>query len=86
MVKYLEVEKTLMGDLEGDVNVESDCEDDSSGTGDVKSEKEREGEESRTVLVVGSFSAYVSFLPGLALREVTSSPGGNPFSSIAART
>ena len=49
-----------MNDLEGDVNVESDCEGYSVGTGGGKSKKE---DESCAVLITGSFSAYVRFPP-----------------------
>ena len=68
MVKYLEDEKSTITDLEGDINVESDCESDSTGA-DGKSEKEKEEGGNRAVLVVGSFSAYVSFLPSPSCSE-----------------
>ena len=61
MVKYFKGRDTLIKDLEGDVNIESDCEGDSSGVGDGTSE-EKPKEGSRAVLTTGSFSAYVRFL------------------------
>lgn len=83
MVKYLKGRNTPINDLEGGINVDSDCDDDSTGAGD---ESLKEEEESRAVLTAGSFSAYVHFLALCSLRELTSSPAGNRFSSIAART
>lgn len=62
MVKYLKGPNPPINDLDGDINVESDCEDDSTGVDDGTSKKEQE-EESRAVLVAGSFSTYVRFLP-----------------------
>ena len=61
MVKYLKSKDTLVKDL-GDLNVESDCEDGSTGpeSGAPKVAEER-GEEARAVFIVGSFSAYASF-------------------------
>ena len=59
MVKYLKG-KNLASYLEGDVNVDSDCDGDLQGVGDelpnVKDERE---EETCAVLTTGSFSAYV---------------------------
>ena len=66
MVKYLKGRDTLVNDLEGDSNVESDCEDDSAGSeSETKEEKE---EEIRAVLVTGSFSAYVHSLTSSSCR------------------
>jgi hypothetical protein len=45
----------------GDLNVESDCEGDSTGAGLETSETEEKKEETRPVLITGSFSAYVRF-------------------------
>ena len=59
VVRYLEGEETLIKDQEGDFNVESDCEGDSTGL-TLEEEKKEEGR--RAVLIVGSFSAYVNFL------------------------
>ena len=60
MVKYLKSKDTLVKDL-GDLNVESDCEDDSTGPESGAPEvTEGRGEEARAVLIVGSFSAYAS--------------------------
>ena len=84
MVIYLKGRDAPINDLEGDINVESDCEDDSTGVGDGTLKKEQE-EESRAVLIAGSFSAYVYFISLPALRDITSYLAGSPFSSIAAR-
>ena len=62
MVKYLKGPNAPINDLDGGINVESDCEDDSTGVDDGTSKKEEE-EESRAVLISGSFSACVRFLP-----------------------
>ena len=59
MVKYLKGRKAATNDLEGDINIESDCESDSTGVGDGMLEEEKE---SRAVLITGSFSAYVRIL------------------------
>ena len=58
MVKYPKGRNATIHYLEGNVNIESDYEDDSTGVGDGTLE---EGE-IRAVLIVGSFSAYVGFL------------------------
>ena len=62
MVKYLKGQDTLIKDPE--VEAESDCEGDSTGVGleIPRMEDERE-EETRAVLIMGSFSVYVHFLP-----------------------
>ena len=65
-MKYLKGQDAPINDLEGGINVESDCEDDSTGVGDGALKKERE-EESHAVLTAGSFSAYV-YLFSLSLR------------------
>ena len=57
MVKYLEGRDTLVNDLEGGINVDSDCERDSTGIDGGGSR-----EEGRAVLITGSFSACVRFL------------------------
>ena len=52
------------------VDVESDCEGDSMGVGDGALDPEEEKEEQvRTVLINGSFSAYVHFLSCLRLSR-----------------
>jgi len=49
--------------MEEYVNVESDCEDEGGSTGaDGGTLKEEENEETRAVLITGSFSAYVRLL------------------------
>ena len=57
MVKYLKGQDTLIKDPE--VEAESDCEGDSTGVGLEKLKMEDEREETRLVLILGSFSAYV---------------------------
>ena len=61
MVKYLKRRSTLIQDLKGDLNLESDYEGDSTGTGLETSEMKEGEEEIRAVLIKGSFSAYVGF-------------------------
>ena len=62
VVTSIESQTTLIGSLNRDLNVESDCESDSTGVArgppGVKTE---EGGEIRDVLMTGSFSAYVHF-------------------------
>ena len=60
MVKYLKSRDARINDLEGGVNVDSDCEDDSTGAND--GELKKEDEETRAVLIAGSFSACVRSL------------------------
>ena len=64
MVKYLGGRDTPISDLEGDLNVESDCEGGLTETGsETPKIKGGEGsEETRAVLIIGSFSAYARFL------------------------
>lgn len=62
MVKYFKGPNVPVNDLEGDVNVESDCEEGSTGGGAEASKNEKQEEESRAVLIAGSFSACVRFL------------------------
>ena len=63
MVKYLKGRNTLINDLEGDLNVESDCEGDSAGVGPETPKMEETEDETCAVLITGSFSACVHF-PG----------------------
>ena len=59
-MKYLKGRNAPINDLEGGVNVESDCENYSTNvSGWISKEK---NEETRAVLITGSFSAYVHFL------------------------
>ena len=59
VVKYLKGQD-IASDLEGDVNVESDCNGDLQGVGDeLPDVKDGEEEETRAVLTTGSLSAYV---------------------------
>ena len=54
---------TLIRDLKGDLNLESDYESDWTGVGlETPRMKEEEEEEARAVLITGSFSAYARFL------------------------
>ena len=59
MVKYLKGHNPLIDDLGGGVNIDSDCEGDSTGGGCEPLKKERDEEETRAVLIAGSFSACV---------------------------
>ena len=59
MVKHLEGRDALINDLEGDANVESDCEGELAGACDGTPNKEETEEETRAVLITGSFAAYV---------------------------
>ena len=87
MVKHIKGKNTPVNDLEGDANVESDCEGYSS---EVKKEtqeaKEEEGEEPRVTFITGSFSAYELFYPDSFSKEMTGSLAGNHSSSTAALT
>jgi len=70
VVKY---PKSLNGPIKvlgGNVDIESDCEGDSTGTGDgsLKEEGEEKEETSCAVLTIGSFSACVRFLSPLSCR------------------
>ena len=63
MVKYLKGRNTVISDLRGDLNLESDYEGDSTGVGlEAPEMKEEEEEEIRAVLTTGSFSACVHIL------------------------
>ena len=59
MVKYLNGKSILDCDLKGDFNVESDCEGDLSGAKKETRGAEDGEEETRAVLITGSFAAYV---------------------------
>ena len=62
MVKYLKGRNTLIRDLKGDLNLESDYEGDSTGVGLETPEMKEGEEETRAVLITGSFSACVHSL------------------------
>ena len=64
MVKYFNGRDTLISDLEGDVNVDSDCEDNSIGVDDGPLKEKDEG--GHAVLTTWSFSACVHFLVSLS--------------------
>ena len=61
MVKYLKDRNTLINDLEGDPNVESDCEGDLTEVGLETLTMEGKEDETRAVLITGSFSVRVHF-------------------------
>lgn len=86
MVKYLKDQNTFINDLEGGVNVDSDCEGDSTRVGDGVLKKEDDEGETRAVLIAGSFSAYVRSPPHPGTEGITNSTVGNLFSSITAQT
>ena len=58
VVKHLNNRRTPTKDLEEYANVDSDCEGESTEAGDGTL-KGAENEETRAVLITGSFSAYV---------------------------
>jgi len=63
VVKRLKGRKPLTNDMEEYINVESDCEGEGDLAGaDEGTPKEEENEETRAVLIAGSFSAYVCLL------------------------
>ena len=89
MVEYIESGSPFISTLDGDLGVESDCEEESPSVDDGPSEMTVKSEESaRAVLGTGSFSACVQFPISVVLeREMTChSPVGNPYSSIVAQT
>lgn len=87
MVKYLKGKNTPVNDLEGDVNIESDCEEGSPEVrkGKLKA-KDETGEETRAVLITGSFSAYAFFHYVTFSGEMTAPSAGNHSSSTVAQT
>lgn len=57
MVKHIKCRTALVSDLAGDINLESDCDEDTPGVEyELPDEKD---EETRAVLITGSFSACV---------------------------
>ena len=68
MTKYLKGRDALINGLENGVNFDSDCEGDSTGAGDGTLEEQNE-EESRAVLIAGSFSACVHSPASTLQRE-----------------
>ena len=76
MVIYLKDRSALINYLEGDADLDSDCESDSRGVENGASKTAEEGEEQAlAVLTTGSFSAYVHSLSCLHLE------GNDEFSS-----
>lgn len=76
MVIYLKDRSALINYLEGDADLDSDCEGDSRGVENGASKTAEEGEEQAlAVLTTGSFSVYVHFLSCLHLE------GNDGFSS-----
>jgi len=61
VVKYLKNRKATTNDLEEYANVDSDCEGEPTEADDGTL-REEENEETRAVLIAGSFSAYVRLL------------------------
>lgn len=86
VVKYIKCQD-LISDVEGGVNVDSDCDEDML---EVKDElpkmKEKGEEEARAMLMIGSLSTYVQSATQSLLKEITSLLAGNPFSSTVAQT
>ena len=68
MVKYIKGQNITTNDLEGDLNIESDCETDPMGVGLETLTIEEKEEETRAVLITGSFSACVRFLPSSSVE------------------
>ena len=68
MVKYFKGRDPPINDLEGGVNVDSDCEYDSTGAG-CESLKKEDEEGTRAVLIAGSFSACVDSSPSRHREE-----------------
>ena len=65
MVKRVKGREPLTDDMEEYVNADSDCEGECDLTGtDDGMLKDEENEETRAVLIAGSFSAYVRLLTG----------------------
>ena len=62
MVKSLKGRSTVIKDPKGNLNIESDCEGGSTGAELETSEAGGGEDETRAVLITGSFSAYVGFL------------------------
>jgi len=67
VVRYIGGKNTLVDELEGNPHVDSDYEGDTTGAYDETLKEEKE--ESRAVLIAGSFSAYVYFLAWTPRRE-----------------
>lgn len=60
VVKYLKGRNPLTSGLEGDINIESDCEVDLPGVADaLPNTREEKEEKARPVLITGSFATYV---------------------------
>jgi hypothetical protein len=60
VIKYLKGRNGPTNYLEGDINVDSDCEGESTGISDETSKtREKMEDEIRAVLITGSFSACV---------------------------
>jgi hypothetical protein len=86
VVKRLKGRNPPVSDLDGDVNVESDCEGDFPGVRSEPVEMKGEGEEPiRAVLTIGSFSAYVHSPITPSSRGMMDSPAGDLSSFIVAR-
>ena len=69
VVKYVKGRNPLISDLEGDVNVESDCDGDILGLKDELHNAKDEKKETRAVFITGSFSAYVQSVISSSFRK-----------------
>ena len=69
VVKYVKGRNHLISDLEGDVNVESDCDGHIPGLEDELHNAKEEKKETRAVLITGSFSAYVHSVVSSSFRK-----------------
>ena len=79
MVIRLEGRDALVDYLQGDVDIESDCEADLTAVGDEAPEPEEEKEDQvRAVLTTGSFSTYVRFPSCLRLPRNDDSSSWKP--------
>ena len=62
VVKCVKGRNALINNMEGDTNVDSDCESDPTGSDGGKLKEEENEKETHAVLVAGSYSAYASFI------------------------
>lgn len=85
MVRYVKGQSPPIEDLEGDANVESDCDGELPETGAELSSTEGTEEETCAVLITGSFAAYVHAVITFVSRGVTSFTVGNLFFSAVAQ-
>ena len=88
MVKYFIGRNTLTKYLEREIDIESDCEEDSRGASEETTDANEEKEEQvRAILIAGPFSVYAHFPdPIFVSGEMTRFSVGNLCSSIAVPT